>query len=297
MSSSSAQKKNGVYSDKSQRRQRKCGHTKREASVQEEPSESVSNIEPCVSTSQTCAPRNSDDYIYNGVVIYNTDDEFVEGEALIIPIEHGRDTDEYRSRALAWFKKQYDLDIPYGAKHDELIFDGKARMQVWRTNPLYRMVVSGIDIQGHPSYQGKFPITNAFFKDDGYMILVEQEGFVVRGMFGNSHDAENGYEVPVGSFILYGEYRLFTTDENGNDVHQTTFQYESDCPVSPSPYPPYSIPVNCIVHHDDLGVGRTVGRSEFTAERIHTKYYMSFPYKRGDIKRSEPVVGVQLGDY
>ena len=243
-------------------------------------------------------------YIYDASFYFMFDEFFQEGEPLIIPMEEGRDTPEYRQAAIAWFKLHYDLDIPPDAQHNDILFkddahpNGQAIMQVWRTNPLYRMNVTGVDVQGHPRWQGKLPINNAFMKDDGYMIIVtDPDGLVVHGLFGDMEDPVNGYRVPAGSFILYGYYRLFTETRSGKEKFQTEFQYEANCPVTPSQYPPYAVPINCEINHSEFGHGLNDGRTHFRDDGIRSVYRITFPKFRKDNKFDGKIISRHLQDF
>src|SRR6056297_783867 len=238
-------------------------------------------------------------YVRPATFFFDLDEEFVEGVEFLIKMEDERDTPEYRKRAFDWFKSQHNLDIPADVKHNDLLFDGKAIMTTFRVNPAYRMNVVAADVQDHPRWRGRFPINNAQMIDDGYLMVVLEEGLTVRGNFSEEYTFPD-YEVPVGSFILYGEYRLFTDGDcnGGEQKFQTAFQYQSDYPVTPSPFPPFASPIRCTINHPDFGRGLNDGRTLVLPNRVKTVYRIAFPLYLSDLEnRDRPKDAERLGDY
>jgi len=218
--------------------------------------------------------RGGEAYMYDLQVHFMLDETFVEGEDFLIPMETWRDTSEYREAAYEWFMQQYELALPGGTGFGDLIFDNKTVFLNWRINPFYRMNVVGVDVQNTSSWRGRYPVGNAQMLDDGYIVQVIAPGFVVHGTFAEEMGfGEAGYEVPIGSFILFGEYRMVTDDGET----QITFPYASDCPVTPSPYPPFTTPINCKIRHPELGVGLNDGQTRLASDAVRSVYRITIP--------------------
>lgn len=218
--------------------------------------------------------RNAEGERYTYPVMFNfmLDETLQEGEPFLIEMEPERDTLEYRQRAFDWFSSQYDLEIPENFTFAGVILDGKAVMLNWRLNPVYRMHVYGIDVQDEPLWRGKYPLSNVRMQDDGYLLQTIAP-LNVCGMFGLGWDSENCYDVPVGSIILYGEYRPTTDD--GEVL--TTIQYESNCPVTPGAVPPFATPINCDLHSEEWGDGFNDGQNIARPNSMHATYRITFP--------------------
>lgn len=232
--------------------------------------------------SASANPRSAEGerYTYPVTLNFMLDETLQEGEPFLIGMEPERDTPEYRQRAFDWFSSQYDLDIPMNFQFGDLILGGKAVMLNWRLNPVYRMHVYGMDVQDEPLWRGKYPASNVRMQDDGYLMQTIAP-LNVCGMFGMGWDPVNCYDVPVGSIILYGEYRPTTDD--GEVL--TTIQYESNCPVTSNTAPPFGTPINCELHSEEWGDGYNDGQNIVKPDSMYASYRITFPKHLADTDR------------
>lgn len=218
--------------------------------------------------------------IYDTAITYVLDDTVpAEGGMPLSAMDPERNTFEYREQSYAWFQTAYGIELdPTIAGIQEI--PGFTHL-IWKVNPGARMTVYSIDDQERRQSQGKLPLDNAEFRDDGYM-LIALEDVLVHGAYGG----EAGKIVKAGSFILTGVYRLFVNNEWKDDL-----RYYSNCPVEPNTQG--QIPVNCDVESDRYGSGHTGGASVMFDQgngmvKIQTKYFMTFPRFRADIDPSNP---------
>lgn len=241
--------------------------------------------------------------VYNTTLVYGVD-ETVTGSPFL-PMDADRDTLDYRTGAYNFFRDRYGIDFDPTVVGDQIAGDGQGGqvlVQAIKTGEGSTHQVYALDAQDVPAWQGRMPITNTAFFDDGYFVFILSD-YDAHGTYGGA----TGRRLRAGDLLVQGEYRMFNDRGRLLDV----ITYFADTPATVNPFAGDEaasegatfVNITCRVESPSFGVGLTRGIGEqrpLPDGRLDLdfRYVMRFPSRLADASvanprcdRLRPVVG------
>lgn len=216
----------------------------------------------------TCDPSR----VYEVNIQYIHDHVLAPGQELFVAMDAARNTQTYREAAYGFIEDHIGVSFDPNDPNPQLTPGGEILMQPSQLTVDYQ--VYSWDVQNQHQWRHQVPLTNAHFKDDGYLAIFLQDTLVY-GSWGGAA----GRLVPAGSIVLFGEYRVF----DHQDRLITTIQYQSSDPATPNPFG--YVNITCDVFSDLWGQGVVYGLSDsgVNPERhITTRNVMTFAASLAD---------------
>ena len=244
-------------------------------------------------SSRECRTPWENHGVYETTIIYGIDEIVPASEGPFLDMDPERNTVEYRQRAFDFLSEHFGIVLDVNNADQQVVFDDQSRSALmWplKTGIGSTHQVYGIDSQRYPQLRSKMPLTRIALRDDGYFVFVGESGFTVNGIYGGTE----GVELPPGTIVLAGEYRMF--DERNRLLD--TIRYFSRIPsfslFDPGAInPTQQITISCDVESDVFGKGqvRALGALEALPDGssdLDFRYVMHFPTRLADVELSRP---------
>jgi len=205
-------------------------------------------------------PRCDPKLLYDVTIVYGFDGPLIRDQ--MDPMDMERNTLARRTNAYKYFSDTFGIKFDPSNSSTQMMMDGMVMVMPMKVPDESRYGVYAFDVrkrfhdgaEENNWAQGLFPLTNARFLDDAYLLMVMMD-MRVFGSFGGVQ----GVVVPAGSMMAFGQYRLVTTDSNGKDSVVTVFHYTSSLPMLPNAFG--FTPMTCQVFHPLFGDGLVFGGS------------------------------------